>query len=65
MAVACLTSSEYLFVVPAEILDHMATLCSVAAEARPSREMVLAAVAQDGTALRYASAELQGDREVV
>jgi len=27
--------------------------------------VVLAAVAQDGRALKYASAELQGDREVV
>ena len=29
------------------------------------REVVLAAVQQDGDALRYASEELRGDREVV
>ena len=34
-------------------------------ELRADREVVLAAVCQDGTALQFASAELQADREVV
>ena len=36
-----------------------------AAELQGDREVVLAAVARDGYALRYAAGELQGDREVV
>ena len=34
-------------------------------ELRGDRDVVLAAVQQDGDALEYASAELQADREVV
>ena len=36
-----------------------------AAELQDDREVVLAAVEQNGGALQYAAAELQGDREVV
>jgi hypothetical protein len=41
------------------------TLEYASAELKGNRELVLAAVVQDGRALQYASAELQGDREVV
>ena len=43
---------------------HLISLYA-AAELRGDREIVLAAVAQDGNALWYAEAELKGDREIV
>ena len=43
----------------------MSTLTYATDEQRADREVVLAAVAQNGYALRYASVELRADREVV